>query len=140
MPLSHELFLVGLHTGRLIRMLNPITIRTTFSIIPTTLTKSSAIDSTEVTYAAIWRQRQAYLRPVKQIDPVRLNQLLGIETQKQRLIDNTERFLAAQPVYRQPVQINNDWPRLKNDGYRLFAARSSSNNRSARVLPCFGTA
>jgi len=50
------------------------------------------------TYAAIWRQRQAYLRPVKQIDPVRLNQLLGIETQKQRLIDNTLRFLAAQPA------------------------------------------
>jgi predicted AAA+ superfamily ATPase len=50
------------------------------------------------TYAAIWRQRQAYLRPVKQIDPVRLNQLLGLETQKQRLIDNTARFLAAQPA------------------------------------------
>ena len=50
------------------------------------------------TYAAIWRQRQAYLRPVKQIDPVCLEQLLGIEAQKQRLIDNTERFLSAQPA------------------------------------------
>jgi len=50
------------------------------------------------TYAAIWRQRQEYLRPVKQIDSVRLEQLLGIETQKQQLIDNTERFLSAQPA------------------------------------------
>ncbi len=50
------------------------------------------------TYAAIWRQRQEYLRPVKQIDPIRIEQLLGIETQKQRLIDNTERFLSAQPA------------------------------------------
>ena len=50
------------------------------------------------TYAAIWRQRQEYLRPVKQIDPVRLDQLLGIETQKQRLIENTERFLSTQPA------------------------------------------
>jgi len=50
------------------------------------------------TYAAIWRQRQEYLRPVKQIDPVRLDQLLGIDTQKQRLIENTERFLSAQPA------------------------------------------
>jgi predicted AAA+ superfamily ATPase len=50
------------------------------------------------TFAAIWRQRQTYLRPVKQIDPVRLCQLLGIETQKQQLIDNTKRFLSAQPA------------------------------------------
>lgn len=50
------------------------------------------------TYAAIWRQRQAYLRPVRQTDPVRLAQLLGIESQKQQLIANTERFLSGLPA------------------------------------------
>jgi predicted AAA+ superfamily ATPase len=59
---------------------------------------SIAMIDWNITYAAIWRQRQEYLRPVKQIDPVRLDQLLGIELQKQRLIDNTERFLSAQPA------------------------------------------
>ena len=47
------------------------------------------------TYAAIWRQRQQYLRPVNQLDPVRLEQLLGIDTQKQQLTTNTERFLSG---------------------------------------------
>jgi len=50
------------------------------------------------TYAAIWRQRKEYLRPVKQIDPVSLEQLLGIEKQKQQLIDNTLRFISGQPA------------------------------------------
>ncbi len=50
------------------------------------------------TYAAIWRQRQAFLRPVRQIDPIRLDQLLGIEPQKQQMIDNTQRFLAGLPA------------------------------------------
>ena len=52
----------------------------------------------KTTYAAIWRQRQAYLRPVHDIDPVELEQLLGIEAQKQQLITNTERFLAGLPA------------------------------------------
>ncbi len=47
------------------------------------------------TYAAIWRQRQQYLRPVKQFDPISLDQLLGIDSQKQQMIANTERFLAG---------------------------------------------
>jgi predicted AAA+ superfamily ATPase len=51
-----------------------------------------------ITYAAIWRQRQQYLRPVKQIDKVRLEQLLGIDVQKQQLKLNTERFLAGYPA------------------------------------------
>ncbi|MGZ8225141.1 MAG: ATP-binding protein [Methylococcaceae bacterium] len=51
-----------------------------------------------VTYAAIWRQHQAYLRPVRQVDPIRLDQLLGIDQQKQQLVDNTERFLASLPA------------------------------------------
>lgn len=50
------------------------------------------------TYAAIWRQRQQYLHPVKRLDPVRLDQLLGIEPQKQQLISNTDRFLAGLPA------------------------------------------
>ena len=47
--------------------------------------------------AAIWRGRSASLRPVPKPDPVRLADLLGIETQKQKIIQNTERFLAGQP-------------------------------------------
>jgi len=51
-----------------------------------------------ITYAAIWRQRQQYLRPVRQIDPIRLTQLLGIDQQKQQLVENTQRFLVGQPA------------------------------------------
>ncbi len=50
------------------------------------------------TYAAIWRQRKEYLRPVKNIDPIRLADLIGIDQQKQQMIENTERFLAHQPA------------------------------------------
>lgn len=50
------------------------------------------------TYAAIWRQRKEYLRPVKLIDPISLDQLLGIEKQKQQLCDNTQRFISGQPA------------------------------------------
>ncbi|MGZ4957725.1 MAG: ATP-binding protein [Methylomonas sp.] len=50
------------------------------------------------TYAAIWRQRKQYLRPVRQFDPIRLDQLLGINDQKQQLIVNTERFLSDMPA------------------------------------------
>ncbi|MDD2760156.1 MAG: ATP-binding protein [Methylomonas sp.] len=49
-------------------------------------------------YAAIWRQRQALLRAVTQIDTIRLDQLLGIDAQKQQLIANTERFLSGLPA------------------------------------------
>ncbi len=50
------------------------------------------------TYAAIWRQRKEYLRPVIQIDPIQLERLLGIDEQKQQLIANTERFLEGLPA------------------------------------------
>lgn len=50
------------------------------------------------TYAAIWRQRKEYLRPVKQLDPITLADLLGIDLHKQRLVNNTERFIAKQPA------------------------------------------
>ena len=47
--------------------------------------------------AAIWRARTETLRPVRHLDPVRLEDLLGVETQKAQLVDNTERFLAGRP-------------------------------------------
>jgi uncharacterized protein len=50
------------------------------------------------TYAAIWRQRKEYLRPVRQLDPIGLSDLLGIDEQKQQLIANTEKFLSRQPA------------------------------------------
>jgi len=50
------------------------------------------------TYAAIWRQRHAVLRPISQIDPIRLEQLLGIDSQKKQLITNTERFITGLPA------------------------------------------
>ena len=52
----------------------------------------------QTTYAAIWRQRQTFLRPVKDIDPICLEQLLGVDLQKQQLVSNTERFLAGLPA------------------------------------------
>ncbi len=45
------------------------------------------------TFAAIWRPHREYLRPVKQLDTIRLVQLLGIDSQKLQLTANTERFL-----------------------------------------------
>ncbi|MGR9085729.1 MAG: ATP-binding protein [Gammaproteobacteria bacterium] len=51
-----------------------------------------------LTYAAIWRQRKEYLRPVIQLDPILLADLIGIDSQKSQLIDNTERFLANKPA------------------------------------------
>ena len=48
--------------------------------------------------AAVWRQRKEVLRPISQIDPIRLADLLGIDAQKRLLIQNTERFLARLPA------------------------------------------
>lgn len=50
------------------------------------------------TYAAIWRQRLQYLRPIRRLDSIRLNDLLGIDSQKRQLQANTERFLAGRPA------------------------------------------
>ena len=50
------------------------------------------------TVAAIWRQRKEILRPVSHIDPIKLEDLLGIDGQKQQMIQNTERFLAGKPA------------------------------------------
>lgn len=48
--------------------------------------------------AAIWRQRKEYLRPVVDTDPIRLEELVGIDVQKARLVSNTERFLDGRPA------------------------------------------
>ena len=50
------------------------------------------------TFAAIWRQRKEYLRPVRNIDPVRLANLIGIDDQKKELIRNTEKFIEGKPA------------------------------------------
>lgn len=55
------------------------------------------IDWTQ-TSAAVWRQQQTRLRAIQSIDPVSLDSLVGIERQKQELMQNTQRFLARQPA------------------------------------------
>jgi predicted AAA+ superfamily ATPase len=49
-------------------------------------------------YAAVWRSRRALLRPVVAVDPVGLEDLVGIDVQKAELLQNTERFLAGSPA------------------------------------------
>lgn len=58
---------------------------------------NTSIDWQQI-YAAIWRNRREYLRPVKHIDPIRLHQLIGIEDQKKRVVENTQRFLERKPA------------------------------------------
>ncbi len=48
--------------------------------------------------AAVWRPHKEYLRPVRHTDPVSLQDLLGIESQKAQLQRNTERFLDGLPA------------------------------------------
>lgn len=50
-----------------------------------------------VTRAAVWRPYNSRLRAVRYYDPITLDELLGIERQKQRIMENTERFLAGEP-------------------------------------------
>ena len=47
--------------------------------------------------AARWRPSRQLLKPVTALDPVVPDDLLGIDVQKQKLIDNTRRFLDGQP-------------------------------------------
>ena len=47
--------------------------------------------------AALWRPARRELRPVRRRDPVRLADLLGVATQKEKLVRNIERFLAGAP-------------------------------------------
>jgi len=55
------------------------------------------IDWTQI-LAAVWRPRTARLRPVRSIDPIALDALVGIDRQKQALVANTQRFLAGTPA------------------------------------------
>ncbi|MCE2027202.1 ATP-binding protein [Sessilibacter corallicola] len=48
--------------------------------------------------AAVWRPKQAYLKPVTRLDSIGLNQLLQIDRQKSLLVDNTTRFLQGLPA------------------------------------------
>ncbi len=48
--------------------------------------------------AAIWRQNKARLRVVQRIDPIRMDDLLGVDNQKQALVHNTEKFLRGLPA------------------------------------------
>ena len=50
------------------------------------------------TYAAIWRSKTNRLRAATRLDPISLSQLLQIDRQKQRLVDNTQRFLQGLPA------------------------------------------
>ncbi len=50
------------------------------------------------TIAAVWRPRGAGLRPVRRFDPVRLQDLLGVDAQKAELVRNTEALLAGRPA------------------------------------------
>ncbi|MFZ5756362.1 MAG: ATP-binding protein [Pseudomonadota bacterium] len=47
---------------------------------------------------ALWRSHRQQLKPVPALDPVRLDDLLGIEQQKHELVTNTERFMAGLPA------------------------------------------
>lgn len=49
-------------------------------------------------HAAIWRARKEYLRQVNQIDPICCDDLLGIDRQKQALLENTRRFVTGMPA------------------------------------------
>ena len=50
------------------------------------------------TEAAIWRARKNKLRAVKVIDPISLDNLIGIDRQKAELVRNTQRFIAHKPA------------------------------------------
>lgn len=48
--------------------------------------------------AAVWRPNQQELKAVKDIDPVTLHDLIGIDRQKTELVNNTKNFLAKKPA------------------------------------------
>lgn len=52
----------------------------------------------ETTEAAIWRPKAARLRAVRRLDTIRLEDLLGIDHQKQTIVANTEQFLDGKPA------------------------------------------
>lgn len=44
-------------------------------------------------HAAVWRAHSQKLKAITRLDPVQLDQLTGIDEQKQQLLENTQRFL-----------------------------------------------
>lgn len=44
-------------------------------------------------HAAVWRAHTQKLKAITRLDPVQLDQLIGIEEQKKQLIENTRRFV-----------------------------------------------
>lgn len=51
----------------------------------------------EKNYAAIWRAKKELLKPVRDIENITFDDLVGIETQKAGLIKNTQRFITGLP-------------------------------------------
>ncbi len=51
----------------------------------------------EHTHAAIWRKRKNDLKAIVDIDPIALDNLVGVEKQKSQLVKNTEAFLQGAP-------------------------------------------
>ncbi|MCK9258025.1 MAG: DUF815 domain-containing protein, partial [Sulfurospirillaceae bacterium] len=45
------------------------------------------------TLAAIWRAKKGILRPVNEVDKVYLNELIGIDNQKEQMVENVMRFI-----------------------------------------------
>jgi len=54
------------------------------------------IDWTKI-IAATWRARQETLREVEEVDLMEMDQLLGIDRQKQAFCQNIENFIAGKP-------------------------------------------
>lgn len=52
----------------------------------------------ESCFAALWRAKKEWLKPVLEIDEISLDQLVGIQRQKSELIENTVRFLNGMPA------------------------------------------
>lgn len=50
------------------------------------------------TLAAVWRAKKEYLRPIRHLDPILLDSLLGVDRQKASLVRNTERFIQSKPA------------------------------------------
>ncbi|WP_370277140.1 ATP-binding protein [Pontibacterium sp.] len=50
------------------------------------------------TQAAVWRAKKEYLRPIRHLDPIQLDSLLGVDRQKSSLVRNTERFIQGKPA------------------------------------------
>lgn len=57
----------------------------------------SGIDWRQVV-GAVWRPHSRRLKPVREIQALPLDRLLGMERQKRALVENTERFLRGEPA------------------------------------------